>query len=78
MRTPRPISRLWSLAGLALLLGLWEWGHRAYGALVLPGVADTFRALAAMGRDGQLGPVTTRIRDLYKAHVMAQIKGRTA
>ena len=56
MRTPRPISRLWSLAGLALLLGLWEWGHRAYGALVLPGVADTFRALAAMGRDGQLGP----------------------
>ena len=56
MRTPRPISRLWSLAGLALLLALWEWGHRAYGALVLPGVAETARALAAMFRDGQLAP----------------------
>jgi branched-chain amino acid aminotransferase len=28
--------------------------------------------------DGQLGPVTARIRDLYKAHVLARIKGRTA
>ena len=27
---------------------------------------------------GQLGPVTARIRDLYKAHVMAQVTGRTA
>ena len=52
----RPISRLWSLAGLAILLALWEWGHRVYGALVLPGLAETARALAAMLRDGTVAP----------------------
>ena len=42
--------------GLALLLALWEWGHRAYGALVLPGLDDTFAALLRMIRDGSVAP----------------------
>ncbi len=56
MKAPRPISPLWSLAGLALLLGLWEWGHRAYGPLVLPGIDNTLAALAAMTRGGETLP----------------------
>lgn len=56
MRTARPISRLWSLVGIGLLLGLWEWGHRTYGALVLPGLGDTFAALVQMVRTGLVGP----------------------
>lgn len=56
MRRSRPISRLWGLVGLALLLGAWELGHRAYGAVVLPGLDDTLVALAGMIRDGTVGP----------------------
>ena len=53
---PRRISRLWSLVGIALLLAVWEGAHRAYGALVLPGLADTWVALIAMIREGRAGP----------------------
>ena len=52
MRPRRTISRLWSLAGIGLLLALWEAGHRAYGPIVLPGLDDTAVALLAMLRDG--------------------------
>ncbi len=52
----KPVSRLWTLVGIALLLALWEWGHRVYGALVLPGLDDTGRALVAMIGDGTAGP----------------------
>ena len=56
MRPRRTISRLWSLAGIGLLLALWEAGHRAYGPIVLPGLDDTAVALLAMLRDGSVGP----------------------
>jgi len=52
----RPITRLWGLVGIGFLLAFWEWGHRAYGALVLPGRDDTLRALVTMTRDGRVGP----------------------
>jgi NitT/TauT family transport system permease protein len=47
------------LAGLLLLLGLWEWGHRAYGSLVLPGLDDTAAALRQMVEGGIVGPALT-------------------
>ncbi len=42
--------------GLLLLLGLWEWGHRAYGSLVLPGLGETAAALWRMVEAGIVGP----------------------
>lgn len=54
-RSPR-ISPAWGLLGIALLLALWEVGHRVYGALVLPGLDETAAALVRMVRDGQVGP----------------------
>lgn len=41
---------------MALLLALWEAGHRAYGSLVLPGLGETVAALSRMIRDGEVGP----------------------
>lgn len=54
-RRPR-WTRLWSVAGIALLLALWEAGHRAYGPLVLPGLDDTAATLWHLIRDGAVGP----------------------
>ncbi|WP_217693506.1 ABC transporter permease [Rhodovulum sp. ES.010] len=39
-----------------VLLALWEWGHRAYGPLVLPGLDDTALALLRLVEDGRVGP----------------------
>ena len=50
------MSKLWSLAGIAVLLTAWEWGHRVYGDLILPGIDDTLRTLLGMLRDGVVGP----------------------
>ncbi len=44
------------LAGLLLLLGLWEWGHRVYGSLVLPGLDETATTLWHMAEAGIVGP----------------------
>ncbi len=44
------------LLGLLVLLALWEWGHRAYGSLVLPSLADTAAALWRMVKEGIVGP----------------------
>lgn len=44
------------LAGLLLLLGLWEWGHRVYGSLVLPGLGETATTLWRMIAAGVVGP----------------------
>lgn len=44
------------MVGIALLLAAWEWGHRVYGALVLPGLEDTLSALLRMTGDGLVGP----------------------
>lgn len=52
---PRP-SRGWGFVGLALLLALWEWGHRAFGSLVLPGFLETAEALVRLAQDGTIGP----------------------
>ncbi|MBU1174452.1 MAG: ABC transporter permease subunit [Alphaproteobacteria bacterium] len=49
-------SWLYGLAGLAFLLIGWEWGHRAYGALVLPGLAETLATLWAMLVGGRIVP----------------------
>ncbi|ARE41985.1 Hydroxymethylpyrimidine ABC transporter, transmembrane component [Rhodovulum sp. P5] len=54
-KKPR-ISRLWGGVGIALLLILWEWGHRAYGALVLPGLAETAATLWRLIVDGVVAP----------------------
>jgi len=35
---------------------VWDWGHRVYGALVLPRLDDTLHALFAMIRDGRVAP----------------------
>ncbi|TCO74173.1 ABC transporter permease [Rhodovulum euryhalinum] len=59
-RTSPRVSRLWSLSGIALLLLLWEAGHRAYGPLVLPGLDDTAVALWRMLREGAVGPELAR------------------
>ena len=44
------------LLGIALLLGLWQWGHLAWGSLVLPGLGETMAALLRMTRAGAVGP----------------------
>ena len=59
MKKSRKTSRLWSLVGIGLLLVAWEWGHRAYGSLVLPGLDDTLSALRRMTGDGVVGPALT-------------------
>jgi NitT/TauT family transport system permease protein len=50
------ISRIWSVIGLALLLALWQWGHHAYGSLVLPSLLETAQALLRLTRDGVIVP----------------------
>lgn len=52
----RPASKAWGLVGIAALLALWEIAHRAYGPLVLPGLADTAAALARLAHQGQIAP----------------------
>jgi NitT/TauT family transport system permease protein len=42
--------------GIGLLLGLWQWGHQAYGPLVLPGLGGTAATLLAMAKAGLVGP----------------------
>jgi NitT/TauT family transport system permease protein len=49
-------SSLWGFLGIALLLALWEWGHRVYGPLILPGLDDTAAILWQMIRDGRVWP----------------------
>ncbi|TCP21421.1 ABC transporter permease [Rhodovulum adriaticum] len=56
MRNRNGNAWLWGLVSIGLLLGLWEWGHRAWGPLVLPGIGDTAGALWRMIRDGTAGP----------------------
>jgi len=46
----------WTALSLALLLALWEIGHRAYGTLVLPSPGETFAALWQLTRDGRMLP----------------------
>lgn len=55
---PRKTRGAWlfGLLGIVLLLGAWEWGHRAYGSLVLPSLADTAATLWTMLRTGIIGP----------------------
>ncbi|MFZ5736152.1 MAG: ABC transporter permease [Pseudomonadota bacterium] len=55
-RGNKRISWAWSLVGIALLLVLWQAGHRLYGPLVLPGLGDTALTLWRMIRAGQVGP----------------------
>jgi NitT/TauT family transport system permease protein len=47
---------VFSLVGLLLLLGLWEWGHHTYGSFVLPGIGETASALMRMIGEGIVGP----------------------
>ena len=49
-------GRPFGAAGLLLLLGAWEWGHRAYGSLVLPGLGETAATLWRMVEGGIVGP----------------------
>ncbi|WP_316862985.1 ABC transporter permease subunit [uncultured Cohaesibacter sp.] len=46
---------LFFVAGVALIILLWELGHRRYGDLVLPGVAETFATLGQMIKSGEVG-----------------------
>jgi NitT/TauT family transport system permease protein len=48
--------RRWGLVGIGLLLGLWHWGHHAYGPLVLPGLGETAATLVTMAKAGLVGP----------------------
>ncbi len=48
--------RVWGLLGIGLLLVLWQFAHRAYGSLVLPGLGETAAALLAMVKAGFVGP----------------------
>jgi NitT/TauT family transport system permease protein len=50
------MSRIWGFVGLAALLAGWEWGHHAYGSLVLPSLLETAAALLRLTRDGVIGP----------------------
>ena len=43
------------LAGVGLLLALWQVGHMVYGSLVLPGVGETFLSLWRMVGEGEIG-----------------------
>lgn len=56
--TKKKQSAAWAfgLVGVLLLLGLWEWGHRAYGSLVLPGLAETATTFVRMLEAGKIGP----------------------
>ncbi|MCB6176770.1 ABC transporter permease subunit [Rhodobacter sp. Har01] len=58
-KTPR-VSRAYGLVGIALLLALWQAGHRAYGPLVLPGLDETAATLLRMIGDGTVGPALAR------------------
>jgi NitT/TauT family transport system permease protein len=55
-RKGRPVSRFWGVAGLLALAVLWEAGHRAYGALILPGLDQTAAALLRLSEEGRLVP----------------------
>jgi NitT/TauT family transport system permease protein len=50
------IARSWGFVGIALLLALWEWGHHAYGSLVLPSLLETAAAFVRLTRDGVIVP----------------------
>jgi len=54
------LAYLWSgwgaITSLLLFCALWEWGAQTYGALILPGPADTLRQLIAMFSGGQAAP----------------------
>jgi NitT/TauT family transport system permease protein len=60
-RLGRMGSFLWAgwsgLAGLALLAALWQAGHEAYGAFILPSPLETLAAGAAKHSDGPAGGV---------------------
>lgn len=50
------MKALWGFAGIAAVLLLWEWGHRSYGPLILPGLDDTAAALGRLACEGRLLP----------------------
>ncbi|WP_242500417.1 ABC transporter permease [Tropicimonas sp. IMCC6043] len=50
------MARVYGAIGILALLALWEAGHRAYGAIVLPGLDETARTLWRLLRDGTVGP----------------------
>lgn len=57
MRPDRPLAVLiWTLAGLALLALAWQGGAVAFGPFVLPTLAETARAMAALVASGKAGP----------------------
>jgi NitT/TauT family transport system permease protein len=55
-RKAKPVSRLWGVAGLLALAVLWEAGHRAYGALILPGLGQTAAAIVQLVEQGRVLP----------------------
>ena len=47
---------VFGLVGLLLLLGAWQWGHVAYGSLVLPSLEDTAATLWRLVTGGSVAP----------------------
>lgn len=58
MQDKRAARRAWLFGalGLALLLIGWEWGHSAYGSLVLPSLAETGTTFWSMLVGGKIVP----------------------
>ena len=57
-------ERRWAALGLAVVVALWEVGHRVYGDFVLPSPLSTLAALGRIAASGDLWPaVVTTARD---------------
>jgi ABC-type nitrate/sulfonate/bicarbonate transport system permease component len=51
----RPFKSFWpELVGLALFLGLWQWGAMHYGSIVLPSSSETWMAGQDLAITGKL------------------------
>ncbi|MBS1181743.1 MAG: binding-protein-dependent transport system inner rane component [Proteobacteria bacterium] len=69
-------ERRWAVLGIAIIVALWEAGHRAYGDFVLPSPLATLAALGRLAADGALGPaILTTARDACSGFLAATLAG---
>jgi len=69
-------ERRWAALGLAVVVALWEVGHRIYGDFVLPSPLSTLAALGRIAASGDLWPaVVTTARDALSGFLAATLAG---
>jgi len=69
-------ERRWAMLGIAIVVALWEIGHRAYGDFVLPSPLATLVSLGRLAAGGELGPaVMTTARDALSGFLAATLAG---